>query len=217
MRRLLLLFPLALPACMEPHDPPPPVRPAPATAGPAADELLVALALSPRGEEAFTRLLGARRFTDDAIYVGGVTPNEVVALRRLGDEPHAAEAFAALEEHATLPGRLFALCGLYYADPARFRERVEAYRTSDETIFFQTGCVGIADQAVGELVERAGDGVVRLQGDETVKEWLARRGNPNGTRGGYWYDIVGGGWPNVFRAGGGWHGVRDEEYSPHAD
>ena len=167
--------------------------------------------LSASGEEAYERLLRATRFTDDAIYDGGVTPNEVIAIRRLWREPEAAAAFAALEREATLPGRLYALCGLYYAAPATFRQRVDDYRESDETVFFQTGCSGLGDFPVAELVER--EPAVRLGPGQSVKEWAASRE----ADGGYFYDVVGGGWPNLFREGGGYAPVRDEDYADWRD
>lgn len=190
----LTLPALALVACGAPSPSPPPT--------PAARP-----ALSAAGEEAYERLLHATRFTDHAIYAGGVTPNEVIAVRRLWREPGAAAAFAALEREATLPGRLYALCGLYYADPTTFRARVGAYRESDETVFFQTGCSGLRDFPVSELVER--EPAVRLAPGQSVKAWAAARESNEG----YFHDLVGGGWPNLFREGGGYAPVRDEDYA----
>ena len=170
-----------------------------------------ALDLSPIGRESFDRLLAARRFTDDAIYDGGITPNEVRALRYLLREERAAAAFALLERDATLPGRLFALCGLHTTDRARFDARVGHYRDSSETIEFQTGCSLILDQRVGELVERPAERAVRLAPNETNREHLARREGSVG------YDIVGGGFPNLFAQGGGWHSADPEPFDPDAD
>jgi hypothetical protein len=164
-------------------------------------------ALSPEGREAFRILRDAERFTDDAIYYAGITPVEVRAFRWLMREPEAGPAFAQLAREATLPGRLYALCGLYYTDPAAFTKAVEPYRASEQTVFFQTGCIGIRDQAVAELVESPGSHPVRLTSrSETVKEWASR----NAPEGGYRLDILGGGYPSEFRDAGGWHAVRLE-------
>jgi len=167
--------------------------------------------LTKPGVQAFRRLMVAERFTDDAIYDGGVTPNEVIAMRRLFREPEAREAFEELERRATLPGRLFGLCGLYYTNSSIFLERVEKYRNDEQLIFFQTGCEGIHDQPVARLVDRGEGKAVRLAAGQTNREWLTDREGSHG------YDIVGGGWPNLFRDGGGWGAVRDEDYSPDGD
>lgn len=92
-----------------------------------------------------------------------------------------------------------------------FRERVESYRGNEQIVFFQTGCEGIHDQSVAELVDRGEGRAVRLAADQTNREWLEAH------EGSHWYDIVGGGWPNLFRDGGGWGEVRDEDYSPVGD
>src|SRR5690242_17193686 len=84
--------------------------------------------LSPEGTEALGVLLHASRFTDDRIGDAPVTPPEVEALRTLWGEPHAAEAFRHILRTGSVPGRLFALCGLYYAAPDEFDEVVRHYR-----------------------------------------------------------------------------------------
>jgi len=167
----------------------------------------VAAKLSDSGREAFQMLLAAERFTDDAIYAGGVTPNEVIALRKLLKDPNAGAALEELERRETMPGHLFALCGLYYVDPSVFREQIETYRDKREIVFFQSGCEGIHDQPVAGLVDRGDGQAVRLVPGQTNREWLKAH------VGSYRYDILGGGWPNLFRDGG-WGEVRDEDYSP---
>lgn len=126
--------------------------------------------LSESGQKAYQTLLTAERFTDDAIYDGGVTPNEVIALRKLLKDPQAGAALEELERRATMPGRLFALCGLYYVNPSVFRERVESYRGNEQIVFFQTGCEGIRDQSVAELVDRGEGRAVRLAAGQTNRE-----------------------------------------------
>jgi hypothetical protein len=165
-------------------------------------------ALSPEGAQAWRILRDAERFTDDAIYDGGTTPVEVRAWRWLMREPQAGAAFAQLLEAATLPGRLYALCGLYYSDPAGFATAVEPYRASDATLFFQTGCVGLADMPVAELIEARRMPAIRLASrDESIEAWTRRTANAEG----YQLDILGGGYPSLFREGGGWQAVELED------
>ena len=161
--------------------------------------------LSPRGEAAYAVLLETQRFTDGAIYAGGDTPVEVVALRHLWDEPRAAQAFAALLEEAHLGGQLFALCGLYYSDPSAFERSLGEYAESDRTVTFQSGCSGIEDMPVRELVASPRPNVVRLEDrGQSVRTWVA--GQAEGQS--FWYDIRGGAYPNVFKAEGGYGEVR---------
>ena len=132
--------------------------------------------LSERGEAAYAVLRDTSRFTDAAIYAGGGTPVEVVALRHLWDEPGARQAFLRLLDEADLGGQLFALCGLYYEDVALFRSRVEDYVDDPRTVFFQSGCSGMPDMPLRELVASSRENVVRLESPEqTVREWVASR------------------------------------------
>ena len=77
--------------------------------------------LTAAGRLAYAVLVSARRFTDDAIYEGGDTPEEVEALRILHREPKARDAFLALCRRGSPAGRLFGLCGLWYWDPAHYK------------------------------------------------------------------------------------------------
>lgn len=145
-------------------------RPVQPSAGERPTKSLDALELTDIGHESFERLLNARRFTDDAIGDGGITPNEVRALRYLVREDNAMQAFVLLEERATLPGRLYALCALYELDPQRFGERVGAYRSSDATIEVQMGCTIFGDYPVAQLVALPEDRAVRLAPGETNRD-----------------------------------------------
>lgn len=170
--------------------------------------------LSAEGQRAYRCLATARRFTDAAIYEGGDTPKEVIALRILWREPHADVALRALLDEATLPGRLFALCGLYYSDRAAFLREIEPYRRSRDVVEFQTGCERLTDQPVAELVECTRGGAVRLERvDQTNREWIEQHAPQGGAR----YDILGGGYPNVFRADGGWGTVRAQTLDEGVD
>ena len=153
--------------------------------------------LSKPGREAFRTLLVTEWFTSEASGITGIASRENLALRTLWREPLADRALKELEGRATTAGRLFALCGLYYTDREAFRERVEPYRKSRETVNFRRGCIGRMGYPVVDLVEQGGPAVVRLNSNQTVEAWRAahRRFQYRAV-----LDILGGGWPEVFRA-----------------
>ena len=157
--------------------------------------------LSAVGDEAYAILLEARRFTDSAIYVGGDPPREVIALRLLLREEDGAAALRKLAGEATIGGQLFATCGLYYADPSAFERHVARLAASDATILYQSGCTGIPDHSVRELVDSRRPDAARLDSrDQTLKEWCTKNGK---LEGGYWLDIRGGGIPSSLVEEGG--------------
>jgi hypothetical protein len=184
MRTLLALLLALLGACLEP-------APEPAAGRPAA--------LTREGERALDLLLGATRFTDDAIGYAGDTPDEVLALRVLWHErdPHAA--FAHLARHGTLPGKLFGLCGLWYTDPALFLSAAAPLRGSETLVPIQMGCTG-GEMPLGEILDR-GDRAVRLASrEQSLAEWFAARPEDAPS---VHYDVAGGGYPCLFKTGGG--------------
>lgn len=171
------------------------------------------LGLDAETRQAFQILLTTERFTDAAIGYAGITPLEVRAWRRLIDQPRAAQLFATLLDHARLGGRLYALCGLFYTDPARFEREVDALAGSKATVEFMSGCEIDPEQPVAELVRAGGDHVVRLDSrDQTTKAWIAAHGVTTP----YTLDIAGGGYPDLFRNGGGWSVPTVEPLDPAA-
>ncbi len=186
MKETIAILILALPlACRAPADPPSP------SAAPRPR-------LSTEGERALDVVLAAERFTDDAIYDDGVTPPEVEAMRVLFGERAAPAAFAHVLANGTLPGKLFALCGIWYTDPGGFERAAAPYRHLEVEIPIQMGCTGGA-MPVREIVEWRRSAAVRLASrDDTNKAWLERAAVSAH------YDIVGGGYPCLFKTGGGW-------------
>jgi hypothetical protein len=156
-------------------------------------------ALSPEGERAFDLLLAATRFTDDAVGDGGETPPEVEALRTLWKERDPGAAFAHLAAHASLSGRLFGLCGLWYADPAGFDRAAVPLRELETKIPIQMGCEG-GEMPVRAIVDQREKGVRLVSRTQSIKEWFASKPADISAR----YDIVGGGYPCLFKTGGGW-------------
>jgi hypothetical protein len=158
--------------------------------------------LSDAGTLALKVLLRAHRFTSDAVGDGGGCPLEVECLRVLFQQRAAKEAFRHLFENGTTAGRLFGLCGLWYADPAAFEKDCAAFleEHGEETVATQMGCI-LEEVPVGPLVRNPEPkGAVRLKDrTQTVKQWCAEA-KVDGAD----YDIAGGGWPCVLRTGGGW-------------
>lgn len=106
--------------------------------------------LSPAGQDAFRELFRADTFAGGKVGYGGETPSEALALRVLLEEQGHATALQDLLEHASPAGRLYALSGLYVADPEAFSKAVAALqpsgigrallpRTKVHTLF---GCIG---------------------------------------------------------------------------
>ena len=150
--------------------------------------------LQPEDLAQYKVLLNAERFTDDAIYAGGETPVEVVAWRHIFALPNARECFLMLAEHATLPGQLYALCGLYFLAPEQFA--VLARRLSEDwrEVDTQMGCTG-GFQAVAEIVTwRKSDRIVLDDSDQTIGEWVKAHPERRAMR-----DISGGAYPSLFK------------------
>lgn len=169
-----------------------------------------ALDLSPEGEAAYSSLVQAKRFEDRAIGEGGTRPNLVKAYQVLIRERAAAAAFRSLLAEATLPGQLYALCGLFVADPAYFDEKVQAYRNRTDVVESLSGCL-LASVPVSQLVECSNSLVIdrsRLQAsyNEAVdarvrasREWARRKHARNEPRPGGWcHDILHGSYSAIF-------------------
>jgi hypothetical protein len=153
--------------------------------------------LSEQGRSDFETLRTLQTFTDAAIGDGGDTPGWVHAFRRLLAEPDAAAAFRELLRAATLPGQLYALCGLWYADPGAFRLAVPRYARMTVEVPIQFGCTG-GTMPVKDLVESHHALAVRLQSrDQTIREWIEKHDRESkGVR----YDILGGAYPYVLKS-----------------
>jgi len=209
-----LLLAVLPPACTSrttaPGGPPVELRmqTAPASPGSIPD------GLGREAKEAWSVLAATRRFTDDAIYDGGETPKEVLALRILWREPSASAAFRALLERGSTGGRLFALCGLYYADPEAFERGLRELRGTGERLTFQTGCTTLLEYPVADLVELQRPDVVRLEDrGQSIRAWKSL----DSGRFSFVYDIAGGGFPNLFKEAGGYCDVQPRPLAEGAD
>jgi len=129
-------------------------------------------------------------------YAGTPAP-AVDALRTLIAEANAGAALTVVLDHGSIAGQLMALSGLYFVDPARFADRVEAYRTVTTPVrVLQDGCIQGGDPfPASTLVEDTR--AIRLDSPrDTLTAWRQR--NPGATA--LYVDIVGGGYPALLRA-----------------
>jgi hypothetical protein len=108
--------------------------------------------------------------------------------------PNAVLAFRALLADGTAAGKLYALCGLYYADPDYFERAVVPFRKSRQEVATFVAC-SMSRVTVGSVVESKNPKAVRLKSrKQTIKEWAEETKTD-----GMVYDIVGGGWPSHLR------------------
>ena len=113
--------------------------------------------LSIEGKQAYGVLLKERMFEGGAVGYAGITPPAVIALRTLLIEKNAAAAFRSLLTRATLAGQLYALCGLYFADPMRLLIEVQPYRALKVRVLTMGGCV-IGVETADKIIEQIVDG-----------------------------------------------------------
>lgn len=150
--------------------------------------------LSESGSKAYATLKNMDKFYDVAVGFAGTTPETVHAFQALLRERNADAAFKSLLKEATLPGQLYALCGLWFTDSEEFKRQVPHYSSLKGKVPTMMGCI-VSEDPISELVKSNHPGAVRLKGpDDSLKDWWKR--NPNAdTR----YDIFGGAWPSNFK------------------
>lgn len=150
------------------------------------------LTLSPDGQIAYRSLLEAERFEDALVGFAGSLSEYAAALDTLLRETNADAAFKSLLNSATLPGRLYALCGLFYTDPAAFQAELVKYKNSPEQVSRFSGCL-VFEEKVSRIVESNASNVAIIGQTETLEDFL--KTNPTS----YVSDIAHGGYPATFR------------------
>ncbi len=150
--------------------------------------------LSAQGVKAYDIVRTTDTFSSAHVGFAGTTPAVVWAFRDLLAETNADAAFKSLLQEATLPGQLYALCGLWFTDQAEFKKQVARYRAMPGKVKTMVGC-SVGDDALADLVQSTHPKAIRLRGpDDTLKAWWAR--NPDAeTRS----DIAGGYWPSELK------------------
>src|SRR4030095_15275396 len=155
--------------------------------------------LSQEEKKAYHTIAASGRFCGTAVGFAATTPDVVLAFRKMLKRPNGAGAFKGLLADATTAGKLYALCGLYYADPDYFDEAVKRFQRSSDEVETLMGCIG-SRATVGSIVENRSPKAVRLKNrKQTVKEWAAETKASEMV-----YDIVGGGLPSMFKDSGGY-------------
>lgn len=149
--------------------------------------------LSEKGQAAFQTLLLAEQFEDNFIGVAAQPSKLVAAYRALLKEPEADMAFKNLLDQATLAGQLYALCGIYFTDHPFFLSVLGKYQNREDTVRVQFGCLCLG-MSFREILETRSPGAVRLsEPAQSLEKW--QQEHP----GGYQLDILGGGYPHIFR------------------
>jgi hypothetical protein len=127
-------------------------------------------------------------------------------------EPSADAAFKQLLARATLPGKLYSLCGLFFTDYSFFRMAIEGYRHNDEIVYTLFGCIGGAMRA-SELIEAKNPIIVDINHpQESLREyfdmdsklyddWTKRKKKKKTDRppAGHEPDILNGGYPVMYQ------------------
>ncbi len=90
----------------------------------------------------YRALVTAERLDGNAIYFEGNMPLTTRSLRHVIARDDAREFLLDLFEHATLPGKLYALAGLYDVDHSAYEQLVLEVISLDEQVRSISGCVG---------------------------------------------------------------------------
>lgn len=151
--------------------------------------------LSEKGNASYAIIVSARQFCSTGVGIAGATPNVVLAFRELLGEQAADAAFKSLLTEATMAGKLYALCGIYFTDPEFFPKAVDRFKNSPIKVETFMGCI-VGNEPVSSIVLRSGSDVVKLKDrNQTIQQWMKETKNTNGCV----LDIAGGGWPVEFK------------------
>lgn len=146
-------------------------------------------------DENYKILMETGMFAIDAIGENGAIPKELKAFGKLYTKDNAKEYFIDLEKNATLEGKLYALCGLYYLDNSYFYEVIEKYKTMKSKVFCMFGCLMHEFKVYGLIENDKDNNVVRLfDTNDTIEAWR-KRNNIDSVM----YDFIGGGYPYTVR------------------
>lgn len=168
--------------------------------------------LSNEGLKAYDTLLVAQSFESEFIGYGGAPSKLVAAYNVILNEPAADWAFKTLLGRATLPGKLYSLCGLFLTDNLFFRKAIEPYRNNREKVDTLFGCLG-GPMRVSELVEAKNPIIVDIKHPNDSlqayfemdrklhEEWDHRKQKKKNDRRppGHDLDILHGGYPVFYR------------------
>lgn len=112
---------------------------------------------SPEIRQAYETLRTADAFANAHVGVIGMTPDTVLALRAILEDPAAAQLFRQLLTEAALPGQLYALAGLYLIDPDEARAAAAPYLANDAEVETVFGCL-VGPEKVSDLAAQILEG-----------------------------------------------------------
>jgi hypothetical protein len=141
---------------------------------------------------AFAFLLSTGEFA--CPHVGEANPEvstQVLAFQTILRQPDAAQAFAALLRRASLPGQLYALCGLYLTDRDTLDRVAPAYFDDQRVVGVAQDCMTYSTPT-RLVVRNPAPVTVLLATGQSLEDWQDKH------PGGFQFDIVGGGYPNWF-------------------
>ena len=94
----------------------------------------------------------AEGFYSAAVGYAGFAPNEVLAWRVISQSPRGQATFQELFRTASVPGKLYALAGLWLGDRDEFQRAAKALVAQGGTVRTMRGCI-VAEESVARLVE----------------------------------------------------------------
>jgi hypothetical protein len=137
-------------------------------------------------ETAFKGLLNTCEFLDHAVGPDGVPSLQVELLNVLWHQPDQYRAFEDLSERANMPGKLYALVGLYDANPKRFAHLARQLKKGGGTVVANSGC-WFRSVAVDTIIVHIQDGSLPASFRKigTYMKWLSnvsRSNSPSNNR-----------------------------------
>ena len=124
---------------------------------------------------AYDTLMNTKRFSSGRVGEGGILPDEIRAVGKLLICKNAKNYFIQLEQTATIEGKMYALCGLYYLDYDNYNSYIEKYINDSTEIFMMSGCI-MYTTTVKELIKK--DGAVRLTDiNDSIFDWYKKNDN----------------------------------------
>ena len=142
--------------------------------------------LDPVTSAAMEVLRHATDFESVHVGIGGWLSTNVVAFRVILSHRRAAELFPELYATATPAGKLYALCGLYFTDPAAFAREVPRMAADRSPVTTFNGCIRNSGDVVGDVVRAPFPGRMQIGKGQTLAAWFAAHGSaPGDIAGGY--------------------------------
>lgn len=170
---------------------------------------IASLITDKEAKEAYEQILNETNWITGKVFgfAGEHENKSATALRVLLKHKKAKQIFTRLFEKAHMAGKLYALCGMYYAHPHLFKVQIKRLRNCKKKVTSISGDVHGSENLCNIVFSPYEDSetmkrVVLRKGqtlDEWIQEWIQQRGYRS-----YWLDISGGGYPSKFTSQDGW-------------